>query len=139
MLDDGIFELPLKQRIEEIRKAKPIVKFPKTLKLPRFGLTVQDSPEEVERYAEALLEYAELRRNFLANYEAANAAYEEAKPLCASIEKQVTDLIFNDVGLSQLNLSEKKVAKLWQKAWDDASNEDEAISNLRELVELFED
>jgi hypothetical protein len=139
MLDDGIFELPLKQRIEEIRKAKPIVEFPKTPKLPRFELTVKDPPEEVEKYAKALLEYAKLRRNFLTNYEAANAAYEKAEPLNAAIEKQVTDLIFNDVGLSQLGLSENKVAKLWRKAWDDAGNEDEAISNLRELVELFED
>jgi len=139
MLDDGLFELPLEERIAVIREAKPIVKFPKTPKFPRFGITIQNSPEEVEKYAEALLKYAELRRNFLSDYEAANIAYEAAKPLSASIEKQVTDLIFNDVGLAQLGLPEKTVAKLWKKAWDDANNENEAISNLRELVELFEE
>lgn len=89
--------------------------------------------------AASLLEYADKREVFEKEFTVAKKAYDEAQPLCASIEKQVTDLIFNDVGLSQLGLSEKKVAKLWQKAWDDANNEDEAIENLRELVELFED
>lgn len=34
MLDDGIFELPLKQRIAAIRKAKPVLEIPKPPKSP---------------------------------------------------------------------------------------------------------
>jgi hypothetical protein len=137
MLDDEIFELPLNQRIAAIRKAKPILEIPKPPKSP--VVTAFKSVEEVRKMAASLLEYADKRQVFEKEYSKAKKAYEEAEPLCASIEKQVTDLIFNDVGLSQLNLAEKKVEKLWAKAWDDANNEDEAISNLRELVELFED
>lgn len=137
MLDDGIHELPLKQRIAAIRKAKPILEIPKPPKSPAG--TAFKSVEEVRKMAASLLEYADKREVFEQEYAEAKKAYEEAKPLCASIEKQVTDLIFNDVGLSQLGLSEKKVTKLWQKAWDDADNEDEAIENLRGFVELFED
>jgi hypothetical protein len=131
--------LTLQEEIKYLREQKPVVEFPKTPKLPRFGITVQDSPEDVEKYAKALLEYAELRRNFLSDYEAANNAYEAAEPQCKAIEAQIKGLIEDSVGLDRLGLSEKKVAKLWQKAWDDASSEDEAISNLRELVEFFED
>ena len=137
MLDDGVFELPLKQRIAAIRKAKPVLEIPKPPKSPAG--TAFKSVDEVRKMAASLLEYADKREVFEKEFTAAKKVYDEAQPLCASIEKQVTDLIFNDVGLSKLGLSEKKATKLWQKAWDDANNEDEAISNLRELVKLFED
>jgi hypothetical protein len=137
MLDDGVFELPLKQRIAAIRKAKPVLEIPKPPKSPAG--TAFKSVDEVRKMAASLLEYADKREVFEKEFTAAKKVYDEAQPLCASIEKQVTDLIFNDVGLSKLGLSEKKATKLWQKAWDGADNEDEAISNLRELVELFKD
>jgi hypothetical protein len=131
----------LKAKIDYLRERKPVIDFPKKVAVPHkpvdFSnhLTVADA----RKYAASLLDYAEKREVYEKEYEVAKAANEAARPKAAAIEAQIEELIQEDVGLTKLGLSEKKVAKLWQKAWDDANSEDEAISNLRELVELFED
>jgi oligoendopeptidase F len=113
---------------------------PKLPQHPRpYTFTRTPDLAAITTYAHNLLQYVADRTKYNADYDTAKKLYDKAKPSYAAIEKQVIELIQEDVGLARLNLSEKKVEKLWQKAWDDASNEDEAISNLRELVELFED
>jgi hypothetical protein len=129
----------LKAKIEYLRERKPIIDFPKIPKLPPNTLVHNSTLEAVKTHAYKLLEYVEQKGKYDEEYKVAKSANEAAKPKAAAIEEQITELIQEDVGLNKLGLSEKKVAKLWQKAWDDANNEDEAIENLRELVELFED
>lgn len=129
----------LKAKIDYLRERKPQIAFVKIPRIPPNTLVHNSTSEAVKTHAYKLLEYVEQKGKYDEEYKVAKAANEATKPKAAAIEQQITELIQEDVGLTKLNLSEKKVAKLWQKAWDDANNEDEAISNLRELVELFED
>jgi protein tyrosine phosphatase len=129
----------LKAKIDYLRERKPEIASVKIPKLPRNTLVHNSTSEAVKTHAYKLLEYVEQKEKYDEELKVARAANAAAKPKAAAIEAQIEKLIEEEVGLTKLNLPEKKVAKFWQKAWDDASNEDEAISNLRELVELFED
>ena len=131
--------LELKESIKYLRDRKPVIDCPKRPNFIPNRITRNCTAEVIKTYAYDLLRYVEDMESFEKDYEVYIKAYQDAKPECQAIEEQVTALINEDVGLTELGLSEKKVAKLWQKAWDDANNEDEAISNLRELVKLFED
>ncbi|QIW88570.1 endonuclease [Pseudanabaena phage PA-SR01] len=129
----------LKDKISYLRSKKPIIHCPKRPYLPHHRITKDSTVEAVRAYAKTLLKYAEDRESFDRDYEIYTRACQAAEPQCQAIEDQIIFLINEDVGLTKLGLSERKIAKLWDKAWSDAYNEDEAISNLRELVELFRD
>ena len=131
--------LELKESIKYLRDRKPVIDCPKPPNFIPNRIAKNSTAEAIKTYAYDLLRYVEDRESFDKAYEDYIKAYQDAEPQCQAIEDQITSLINEDVGLTRLSLSEKKVTKLWQKAWDDADNEDEAIENLRELVELFED
>jgi hypothetical protein len=139
MLDDGIFELPLNQRIAQLRDQKPVFEAPKRPNFIHNRIAKNSTAKAIKEYAYDSLKYGEDMESFEKAYEVYTKAYQAAQPQCQAIEEQIIELINEDVGLTKLGLSEAKIKKLQRKAWDDASNEEEYIESLRELVELFED
>ncbi len=136
-IPDNLYSL--REKIEYLRKQKNTIERPKPPKFPINRLVHNSTLESITTHAYNLLNYVEQKKKYDEEYEIAKKLFDSEKSTREAIDKQIEELINEDIGLTRLDLSEKKIARLWQKAWDDANNEDEAISNLRELVELFED
>jgi hypothetical protein len=130
----------LKDKIAYLRDQEPVVEMPTLPKHPqRYVFPRIPDLEAMTKYANNLLQYVAERQQYNEDYETAKKLYDEAKPQRLAIATQITELIKEDTGLTALPISEKKKQQIWDKAWEDVDYESEAIENLRELVELFED